>query len=68
MGVLKIFKGASYVVICVVGLTGLIDIISTVINTVLAIVQASLWLISSALFITKESVGESMAKFLVISI
>ncbi len=66
-GVLKMFKGAaSYMlVICVLGLTGLIDVISTVINTVLAIVMGKLTVnIGPALFVTKESVGESMAKFL----
>lgn len=66
-GALKIFKGAaSYMlVICTVGLAGMIDIISTIINTVLAIVMGKLAVrLGPALFITKESVGESLAKFL----
>lgn len=66
-GVLKIFKGAaSYMlVICILGLTSMIDMISTVINTVLAILMGKLTVsLGPALFITKESVGESLAKFL----
>jgi hypothetical protein len=66
-GVLKIFKGAaSYMlVICALGLASMIDMISTVINTVLAIVMGKLTVnIGPALFITNDMVGESMAKFL----
>ena len=66
-GVLKAFKGtASYMlVICTLGLASMIDLISTVINTVLAIVMGKLTVnIGPALFITKETVGDSMAKFL----
>jgi hypothetical protein len=66
-GVLKIFKGtASYMlVICTLGLASMIDMISAVINTVLAIVMGKLTVnIGPALFITKDMVGESMAKLL----
>ncbi len=66
-GALKIFKGtATYMlVICTLGLTSMIDMISTVINTVLAIVTGKLIVnIGPALFITKEMVGETLAKFL----
>jgi len=66
-GVLKIFKGtATYMlIICVLGLASMIDIISTVINTVLAIVMGKLTVnIGPALFITKDMVGESLAKLL----
>ncbi len=43
-GVIKIFKGtASYMlIVCVTALTGLIDVLSTVINTVLAIITGRL--------------------------
>jgi Yip1 domain len=66
-GAVKVLKGtASYMlVICVVALTGLIDVISTVINTVLSIVMGRLSVnIGPALFATKDTVGESLAKFL----
>jgi hypothetical protein len=66
-GALKIFKGtASYMlIICTLGLASMIDMISAVVNTVLAIVMGKLIVnIGPALFITKEMVGESLAKFL----
>jgi hypothetical protein len=65
--VLKIFKGAaSYMlVVCVAGLTGLIDVISTVVNTVLAIITGRLTVnIGPSLLFTKDSVGENMMKFI----
>ena len=65
--VLKVFKGAvSYMlVVCVTGLAGLIDIISTVINTVLAIITGRLMVnIGPSLLFTKDSVGENMMKFI----
>jgi len=65
--VLKVFKGAaSYMlVVCVAGLAGLIDVISTVINTVLAIITGRLMVnIGPSLLFTKDSVGESMMKFI----
>lgn len=66
-GVLKIFKGtASYMlVICTLGLASMIDMISTVINTVLAIVIGKLTVnIGPSLFITKDMVGETMTNLL----
>jgi hypothetical protein len=66
-GAVKILKGtASYMlVVCVVALTGLIDVISTVVNTVLSIIMGRLSVnIGPALFATKDTVGETAAKFL----
>lgn len=64
--VIKIFKGsASYMlVVCVAALSGLIDIISTVINTVLAIVMGRLMVnIGPSLIFAKDSLNENMMKF-----
>lgn len=64
--VLKIFKGAvSYMlVVCVTALTGLIDVISTVINTVLAIITGRLMVnIGPILLFAKDSMSENMMKF-----
>ena len=64
--VLKIFKGAaSYMlVVCVAGLAALINVISTVINTVLAIVTGRLVVnIGPVLLFAKDSLGENMMKF-----
>jgi hypothetical protein len=65
-GAVKIMKGtASYMlVVCVAALSGLIDVISTVINTVLAILTGRLMVnIGPSLLFAKDSLGESMMKF-----
>jgi hypothetical protein len=64
--VLKILKGvASYMlVVCVTALSGLIDVISTVINTVLAIITGRLMVnIGPILLFAKDSMSENMMKF-----
>ena len=64
--VIKIFKGtASYMlVVCVTALTGLIDVLSTVINTVLAILTGRLMVnIGPSLIFSKDSLSEDMMKF-----
>lgn len=64
--VIKVFKGtASYMlVVCITALTGLIDVISTVINTVLAIVMGRLSVnIGPSLIFAKDSLSEDMMKF-----
>jgi hypothetical protein len=66
-GGVKIFGGiAGYLkILSVLGLAGMVDIIQTVLNTVLAIIMGRLMVhIGPLLFITKDMVGDSAFKFL----